>query len=162
MIVRQAVADDAAAIAGITNAIIADTLATFTTEQRSIDQVAGDIAERVPAFLVAEMAGDVVGFAKYGPFRAGPGYSACREHSVQLAQVARGKGVGRALMIRLQQIARQEGVHVLVAGISSANPGAVAFHAALGFEGVGRMPEIGVKWGQRLDLVLMQKILLPE
>jgi phosphinothricin acetyltransferase len=65
-------------------------------------------------------------------------------------------------MERLQQVARSEGVHVLVAGISSANSGAIAFHSALGFAEVGRMPEVGHKWGQYLDLVLMQKILSPE
>ncbi len=162
MRVRQAQPADAAVIALITNAIIRDTLVTFTTDERSAESIADDIRARGAAFLVAEDQGQVIGFATYVPFRSGPGYTKCREHSIQLADDARGRGVGRALMEQLQQVARSEGVHVLVAGISSANPGAIAFHSALGFSEVGRMPEVGHKWGQYLDLVLMQKILSPE
>ncbi len=162
MRVRQAQPADAAEIALITNAIIRDTLVTFTTDERSVESIADDIRARGAAFLVAEDQGRVIGFATYAPFRSGPGYAKCREHSIQLADDARGRGVGRTLMGRLQQVAGSEGVHVLVAGISSANPGAIAFHSALGFSEVGRMPEVGHKWGQYLDLVLMQKILSPE
>jgi len=85
--------------------------------------------------------------------------SYCREHTIQLLPEMRGKGGGTALMAALETATRTEGVHVLVAGISSANPGAVAFHTALGFAEVGLIPEVGFKWGERLDLVLMQKIL---
>lgn len=162
MIIRPAVGADAPAIARITNAIIRESLITFTTDERSTTQITEDIAARGTGFLVAELDGQVVGFATHAPFRAGPGYAQTREHSIQLSPDARGKGVGRALMRALEQAARTDRVHVLVAGISSANPGAVAFHAALGFSQVGRMPEVGFKWGQRLDLVLMQKILSPE
>lgn len=162
MIIRQARAEDAPVIAAISNAVIRDTLVTFTTDERSIEGVVADIEARGPAFLVAERDGTVEGYATYGAFRAGPGYAGCREHSIQLAPEARGQGAGRALMEALEACAIAENVHVLVAGISSANPGAIAFHSAIGFEHVGLMPEVGQKWGQRLDLVLMQKILRPQ
>lgn len=162
MIIRPARVVDAVEISEITNAIIRDTLVTFTTDQRSVETVVKDIKARGGAYLVAEEDNRILGFATYGPFRAGPGYANCREHSVQLAPQARGRGVGHALMTELETVARDNQVHVLVAGISSANPDAMGFHAALGFIEVGRMPEVGFKWGKRLDLVLMQKILAGE
>ena len=162
MNIRPATASDAPAIARITNAIIRDTLVTFTTDERSAAQIAEDIKARAPGYLVAEHDSHVIGFATYGPFRTGPGYAQTCEHTIQLSPDAWGKGMGRALMSELEEIAQAQGVHVLVAGISSANPGAEAFHAALGYSKVGVMPEVGFKFGQRLDLVLMQKILGAE
>lgn len=162
MNVRLARVGDAAAIAEITNAFIRDTLVTFTTQERSADSIAEDIRARGPGYLVAELDGQVAGFATYGPFRAGPGYAHCREHTIQLAPQSRGRGLGRALMAALETSAQDEDVHVLVAGISSANPDAIGFHTALGFAEVGRLPEVGFKAGQWLDLVLMQKIIAPR
>ena len=62
-------------------------------------------------------------------------------------------------MERLQNTAHEAGFHVMVAGVSSANSGGLAFHKSLGFGEVGRMPEVGFKRGKWLDLILMQKFL---
>ena len=159
MKLRTAGPGDAAAIAAIWAPIIRDTTVTFTTEMRSEDALAELIAARAPAFLVAEEAGQVAGFTSYGAFRAGPGYARTVEHTVILDASARGRGLGRALMSRLQDVARAAGHHVMVGGISAENPGAIAFHERIGFARVGLLPQVGHKFGRWLDLVLVQKIL---
>lgn len=161
MILRQARAGDAPAICAIANPIIRDTLITFTTCERVPADVVADIAARGAAFQLAELDGTVAGFASYVPFRRGPGYAFTREHSIQLAPWARRRGVGRALMERLEAVAAARQVHALVAAISAANPAGIAFHARLGFAETGRLPEVGFKAGRWLDLVMMQKILPP-
>ncbi|MEO0379664.1 MAG: N-acetyltransferase family protein [Pseudomonadota bacterium] len=150
--IRAATLEDAAWIIAIWNRMIADTLFTFTTEPKTESSTAEMIQTR-PVLVLPDQAG----FATYGPFRAGPGYGATVEHSILLDAFAQGHGQGRALMDALMEHARQENHHVMVAGISGANPNAVAFHAALGFETVAQMPEVGRKAGQWLDLILMQK-----
>ncbi|MEL6452696.1 MAG: N-acetyltransferase family protein [Pseudomonadota bacterium] len=152
--IRAAVPADAGWITDIWNAVIADSLITFTTTLKTQGDVAAMIDSRTVRVLP-----DAGGFATYGPFRGGPGYAATVEHSVMLHPKAQGQGLGRSLMHDLMGAAQAEGHHVMVAGISGANPKAVAFHAALGFAQVAQMPEVGRKGGRWLDLILMQKML---
>ncbi|MEX3316034.1 N-acetyltransferase family protein [Sulfitobacter sp. PS-8MA] len=158
-VIRPAVAQDAAAVAALWSGMIRDSLATFTTEEKTADDIALLIDARRGAFWVADVAGEVAGFVTFGSFRGGPGYAATVEHSIVLSDSARGQGLGRGLMTRAMGAAAAQGHHVMVAAISSANPGAVAFHEKLGFAQVGHMPEVGRKRDQWLDLILMQKIL---
>ncbi|MEM1074477.1 MAG: N-acetyltransferase family protein [Pseudomonadota bacterium] len=159
--IRAARPYDAEAIAGLWNRMIRDTLATFTTVEKRADDIAGQIETRPGQWWVAAE-DDIFGFAAFGPFRDGPGYAATCEHTVIVSRSARGRGVGKALIEQLERAARDSGYHVIVAAISGTNSDAIAFHARLGFEQVARMPEVGRKWEQWLDLVLMQKILTPE
>lgn len=158
MIIRAAVAEDAPEIAALWNEMIRTTLFTFTTDEKTQAGVTAMIADRPGAFWVAAT-DRVLGFVTYAQFRAGPGYAASVEHSIVLAASSHGQGLGRALMGKAMASAAQQGRHVMVAGISSANPKGVAFHDALGFVHVGRMPEVARKDGKWLDLILMQKML---
>lgn len=93
-LVRQARAADAAAIAELWNGFIRDTAVTFTTLEKTEEGIAADIAARGFCFVVAEADGALLGFATCFAFRGGPGYAHTKEHSVMLAEVARGQGVG--------------------------------------------------------------------
>ena len=159
MRIRQAETSDAPAIAALVNNVIRNTAITFTTTEKSVEKLTEEIAARGAAFQVAEMDGEVVGFATFFPFRSGPGYARTKEHSVVLGDNAHGQGIGRSIMARLEDVARQEGVHSLFAGVSGENPDGIAFHAAIGFRHVAALPEVGFKFGRWMDLVLMQKIL---
>jgi phosphinothricin acetyltransferase len=158
MKIRPAGAADAAAIADLWNGMISGTLHTFTDVEKTPQEVAALINARPAAFWLAE-AEALAGFVTFGPFRSGPGYAATVEHSIVLAPSARGQGLGRRLMLAAEKAAQDQGVHVMIAGISSANAGAVAFHNALGFVQAGLLREVGRKRGQWLDLILMQKSL---
>lgn len=157
MILRAATAADAQQVAALWNAMIRDTLATFTTDEMPLQTVLERIAAR--PFWVAADGPSVQGFVSYGPFRSGPGYAATVEHTVIVAPAAQGAGLGHSLMQQAENAAQSAGHHIMVAAISSANPAAETFHAARGFVRTGHMPQVGRKAGRWLDLILMQKTL---
>lgn len=156
--IRSACAGDAATIASLWNLYIRDSAVTFNSVQKTESEVAGLIAAR-PAFLVAEETGTVMGFASYDQFRGGIGYARTMEHTILLAPGAAGRGLGRALMTGLVEIARGQSVHSLWAGVSSENLAGVDFHTRLGFAKIAVLPEVGWKFGRWMDLVLMRKTL---
>ncbi len=158
MILRDATSVDAGAIVEIWNREIREGVSTFNTIEKELGAIKAAIASEA-VFKVVEDNGIVLGFATFGPFRSGPGYVRTMEHTVYLAETARGKGAGRALMRALEVEAKARGVHVLVAGVGGENVAAVAFHKRLGFVEVGRMPQVGQKFDRWMDLVLLQKML---
>lgn len=156
MILRDATSADAGAIAAIWNREIRDGVSTFNTVEKELGALKAAIASEA-VYVVAEEDSEVVGFATFGPFRGGPGYVHTMEHTIYLDEAARGKGVGRELMAALEAAAKERGVRVLVAGVGGENSAGIAFHKAMGFVEVGRMPEVGRKFERWMDLVLLQK-----
>ncbi|MDW4499562.1 N-acetyltransferase family protein [Sulfitobacter sp. D35] len=157
--IRPARSSDARDICDLWNVMIRDTLSTFTTIEKTERGIAALIAERKDGFFVAEAEARFAGFVTFGRFRPGPGYAHSVELSIMLSEAAQGRGIGRALLNKAEGAARQAGHHVMVAAISGQNAPAQAFHASMGYAETGRLPEVGYKHGQWLDLVLMQKIL---
>ncbi len=152
--IRRAMPADAAWITALWNALIRDTAMTFTSVEKTETGTAALISSQ--PMLVLGTAG---GFATYGTFRKGPGYRHTAEHTIILAPGAQRQGGGRALLGALEEVARSADIHVLVAGIAANNQAARAFHAACGYSEVGYLPEVGRKFGEWQDLVLMQKTL---
>lgn len=106
-----------------------------------------------PVLVAVTAAGDVAGYASFGPWRVWDGYRHTVEHCVYVHPEAHRQGIGLALMRALIARARAEGKHVMVAGIDAGNTASAALHRQLGFEETGAMKEVGTKFGQWLDLV---------
>ncbi len=164
MILRDATAADAAAIAALWAPISRDTVITFNPHIRSAPEIAAMIATRQQAghaFLIAEAEAALLGFATYGQFRGGAGYARTMEHTINLAPEARGRGLGARLLNALEDHAAAAGAHVMVAAITGDNAASIAFHLRHGYARIGTMPQVGWKFGRYHDLALMQKILGP-
>jgi phosphinothricin acetyltransferase len=166
IVVRDAAEADLTAISALYNALIATTTVAWTETPESLDDRAAWFAARtgdVDATVVATTEDDrVVGYAAYGPFRDNhkwPGYRATVEHTIHVDGDHHGAGVGRALIEALVERARAQGMHVMVGALDGANDASIRFHEALGFEVVGRLPEVGRKFDRWLDLVLVQRVL---
>jgi len=112
-----------------------------------------------PVLVAVDDAGEVLGYASFGDWRAFEGYRHTVEHSVYVRTDRRGAGTGQALMTELLERARQLGKHVMVAGIEAGNEPSIRLHEKLGFTRVGLLPQVGTKFGRWLDLAFLQMIL---
>jgi phosphinothricin acetyltransferase len=163
-IIRDATEADLPRILAITNAAIAETTASWSFSPVTLEARAAWLAERrgkdFPV-LVATDGADVLGFASFGEFRPWQGYLHTVEHSIYVATEAQRRGAGAALLAALIGRAEALGKHAMVAGIEAGNEPSLALHRRAGFAEVGRLPEVGWKFGRWLDLVFMQKLLAP-
>lgn len=158
---RLATIDDAEATRQIYNIEVTESTVTFDLVPRTLDEQRSWITARsgAHAVLVAEDAGEVVGFASFSPYRDRPAYSTSVEDSVYVRRDQRGKGVGKMLLTELVALARSHGFHAMIARIVGGHDASIALHEALGFVIVGTEREIGRKFGRWLDVVEMQLLL---
>ena len=81
------------------------------------------------------------------------------EDSVYVHTDFRGRGVGRALLAEVLEIASTRGFHAVMARIVGGHVTSIGLHESLGFHVVGTEVEVGRKFGRWLDVVLLQKLL---
>ena len=117
-----------------------------------------DVLGRGLPYLVAEQGGRVLGFAYCQWFKPRPAYRYSAEDSIYLHPDAAGQGIGKQLLAALLHQAEAAGVRKLIAVIGdSGNAGSIGVHRSLGFQKVGVIASCGWKFGQWLDIVLMEK-----
>jgi phosphinothricin acetyltransferase len=161
-LIRPATEADLPDILAIYNDAVAHSTAIWNETLVDLEDRRAWLAERrrrgFPV-LVAEENRHVLGYASFGDFRPFEGYRITCEHSVYVAESARRRGIGTALVAALIEEARRQGKESMVGAIDAANTDSIGLHEKLGFLEVGRMPGVGKKFGRKLDLVLMQKVL---
>jgi phosphinothricin acetyltransferase len=153
---------DAEAIRAIYNVEVLESTVTFDMVPRTIDEQVTWIDEHSgghPALVAVDRAGTVVGFGSLSPWRDRPAYSGSVEDSVYVDRDQRGRGVGKLLLEELVRLGRDHGFHTVLARIVGGHEASIALHEACGFEHVGVEREVGRKFTQWLDVVLMQRIL---
>lgn len=116
-------------------------------------------------YLVASPQSDlsrVLGFAYAFQYRDRPAYRHCFEVSVYAAPTTMHQGVGTALLTELLATLRGDGVREALAFIGDAqNAASIGLHAKLGFTHAGTLKNVGEKFGRPLDVVVMQRTLIP-
>lgn len=159
MKIRPAVGSDLDEILAIHNAAIRDSLAIWTeTEVDRADRerwLAAHDAAGHPV-IVAEIDGAVAGYAAYGPWREKSGYRYTVENSVYVAEGYQRQGIARLLMVDLIELARENGMHVMIAAIEAGNLASIKLHEQLGFEPPQIVREVGIKFDAWLDLATMR------
>jgi phosphinothricin acetyltransferase len=108
-------------------------------------------------YLSASLDGRVVGYAYAGAYRPRPAYRFTVENSIYLDPAIHRQGIGLKLLQRLIEDCVARGYRQMIAVIGdSANAGSLGVHARCGFQMIGTHPNVGLKFGRWLDIVMMQ------
>ncbi|MGK2930436.1 MAG: N-acetyltransferase family protein [Acidimicrobiales bacterium] len=161
MEIRAATVDDAEATAAIYNEEVTSSTVTFDLVTRSVQEQAEWLSARAGALevVVADVNGEIAGFASLSPFRDRPAYRTTVEDSLYVHRDHRGAGVGRALLGEIVHVAEARGFHSVIGRIVGGHDASIRLHTAAGFAHVGVEREVGRKFGRWLDVVVMQKLL---
>ncbi len=160
--IRDAVEHDLPQILAIYNDVILITTAVYSEKPHTLEMRTAWFWERKDAgfpVIVAEQDGMIVGFGTYGHFRVWPCYRFTVEHSVYVHKDSRGQGISKILLNEIITLAKNAGMHALIAGIDSENEISLLLHQKFGFVQVARFKEVGFKFNRWLDLVFMELIL---
>ncbi len=161
MEVRLARQEDTEAIRAIYNAEVTGSTVTFDIKPRTAEEQRAWIARHQGAHpaVVAVEGPTVVGFGSLSPFRDRAAYATTVEDSLYVDARWRGNGFGRLLLDELVALAVTRGFHTVIARISGANEPSIALHRRCGFAPVGVEREVGRKFGQWIDVAVMQRML---
>ena len=161
--IRPSTDQDVPAITAIYGHHVLHGTGTFETVPPSEADMAGrraDVLAKGFPHLVAENAGQVLGFAYCQWFKPRPAYRFSAEDSIYLHPDAAGQRLGNKLLSELAKQAETAGIRKLIAVIGdSGNVRSIGVHRALGFRHVGTIEACGWKFDRWLDIVLMEKSL---
>ena len=155
VIVEEMRPEDWAAVEAIYREGIATGNATFETETPSWEEWEARHL-RVGRLVVRDGDG-VCGWAAFSPVSTRRVYAGVAEVSVYVAEKARGRGVGKALLEELVEQSEQNGIWTLQAGIFPENVAGIELHTACGFRVVGKRERIGMLQGVWRDTILMER-----
>lgn len=157
--IRLATRDDLPAIISILNREIETGVNCFRTRPLSgADSVhwwQGREGGKYPAW-VGERGGEIVGWASLSRWSSYEGYDRTCEVSVWIVPGAQRQGLGRQFFTTLIHFATVAGFRVILSRIEARNVASLALHHAFGFTVIGTMHKVGEKFGQRLDVVMME------
>jgi phosphinothricin acetyltransferase len=161
--IRPAVEADVPAIMAIYNHYVETSHATFDIAPVSLENRLAwfkGFRETGPfRLVVAERAGEVVGYAGSGQFREKPAYASSIEMTVYVHPAATGQSIGARLYERLFELLDGERIHRAYAGVTLPNPASLNLHRRFGFRDIGTYDEVGFKLGQYWSVHWLAKVM---
>jgi L-amino acid N-acyltransferase YncA len=153
---------DIPAITAIYRHYVEHSTATFDLEAPGPTYMAekfGHIQDQNHPIVVAERAGEVVGYSYASTYRPRPAYRFTCEDSIYIRADTVGQGLGRLMLEELIAQSRAFGFKQMIAVITAESTGSIVLHEKLGFYHVGRHERLGLKFDRWLDIVHMQMTL---
>ena len=162
MIVRKAEERDLPELLEIYNYEVLNGVATLDLHEKTLDDrrkwfLAHTGSHRI---IVAEIDGKAVGYASLSPYREKEAYKSTVELSIYVDVNFRRRGIAKALMGEILEIARNDkSLHTVVSVITSGNEASEKLHKDFGFTFCGTLREVGFKSGSYRDIDNFELIL---
>ena len=153
--------DDWSLVAAIYREGIATGNATFATEPPA-SWAAWSAGKLNACSIVARDGSSILGWAAVSPTSSRACYAGVVEHSVYVAEAARGRGIGSQLLQGLIRVTEAQDIWTIQSSIFPENEASMALHTGNGFRVVGQRERIarmeyGPYAGQWRDTVLIER-----
>ena len=152
---------DLSLIKDIYNYYIANSTATFHTGSVNETDLKGILPigdSRFRSFLIY-FDNEVAGYCYLGRYKPRAAYDRTAEVTIYLKPEYFGKGIGREVLLQMEQKALEVGIVVLMGIITAENEASVKLFERMGYEKCGHFKQVGEKFGRILDVVAYQKLL---
>jgi len=163
MLIRPAERSDLKAVQAIYAIEVLKETASFETTPPDLGEIERrylDVQAAGLPYVVADVDGEIGGYAYAHLYRTRPAYGLTVETSIYVARTHQRQGLGTALLDALVTGCLAAGKREMVAVIGdSANQGSIRVHEKAGFRLVGTLRDVGFKFGRFLDTVIMQRSL---
>ncbi|MBO5525899.1 MAG: N-acetyltransferase [Clostridia bacterium] len=157
--IRDAKREDLPGILEIYAPYVTESTVSFEYEVPSL-KAFEERFERITAFypwLVCEIDGKVVGYAYLSRAFERKAYRFMADLSVYVDLGERGKGYGRALVEKIEEIAKKQRLCAIYAIVTEENGASKAFHEKMGYERMAIFPQSGYKFGKWLSVLWYRK-----
>ena len=168
MLLRPAEISDAEALLAIYAPYITDTAVTFEYDVPTVEEFGQRIAlvqEKYP-WLVAEVDGQIVGYAYASTFKARAAYQWSVETSIYVDRNLKHQGIGYRLHDALEKALQTQGILNMNACISFVEDEdeyltheSVSFHERMGYQRVAHFHLCGRKFDRWYDMIWMEKLI---
>ena len=168
VLIRDAKLSDAPRLLEIYSYYVKNTAITFEYDVPTLSEFTRRVEAtlRTHPYLVAEQAGELLGYAYAAPFHVRAAYQWAAESTIYLRQDQRGNGLGPQLYGALERVLAAQNVLNCNACIAlpqaedaTLTQASVRFHQRMGYTLVGQFHQVGYKFDRWYHMVWMEKAL---
>jgi L-amino acid N-acyltransferase YncA len=162
--IRQATEADLPSVREIYNHYVRNSSVTFDEKTMTLNELRRKFAIsaklKMPYLVAQTPRGELLGFAYVYPWEGKTANRYTVEDNIYLGPAATGKGLGKALLVRLLEDSKSAGIREVLSLIADKNADAsIQLHKNLGFKQVGHMGKVGFKFDRWLGTVMLRKSL---
>lgn len=169
MEIRTAKIEDAAEILKIYAPYVEKTAITFEYDVPTLEEFKRRIENTLKnyPYLVAEDKGEILGYCYCSPFKEREAYKYSVETTIYIREDSKGRGIGKLLYEKLEEILKRQNITNLNACIGSCEiedetltNDSTRFHEHMGYKLVGEFHNCGYKFGRWYNMLWMEKFIL--